>query len=115
MAGQQEQHERRAAHNHSLFRSVNERIAEMNESFQEFADYGSWMCECFRTDCTETIEMTLDEYEDLRAHPARFAVVADPSHVDPEVEEVVSEGERYWTVEKSGRAAALAGQLDERQ
>lgn len=46
--------------------------------------------------------------------PDRFVVVADPSHVDRNEEAIVGEGERYWTVEKSGSAAALAYELDER-
>jgi len=115
MGGQQEQRERRAAHNQALFRSVNERIAALNDAFDELTSYGSWMCECFRADCTEMIVMTLGEYEQLRARPERFAVRADPSHVDRAVEEVVNEGERYWTVQKSGTAAELAVQLDERR
>lgn len=115
MVGQQEQRERRAAHNQALFRSVNERIAALNDAFDELASYGSWMCECFRADCTEMIVMTLGEYEHLRSHPERFAVMADPSHVDRTVEDVISEGERYWTVEKTGSAAVLAIQLDERR
>lgn len=112
MAGQQEQRERRAAHNQALFRSVNERLEALNDAFQQFAPYGSWMCECSRTDCAEMIEMTPGEYEELRAHPARFAVVA--GHVEPEVEDVISRGARYWTVEKSGSAATVARTLDER-
>lgn len=114
MARQQEQRERRAAHNQALFRSVNERIAALNDLFDSYTPYGSWMCECFRTDCTEMVEMTLGEYEALRAHPDRFAVVANPSHIDPKVEEVVSRDERYWTVEKTGIAAVIASELDER-
>jgi hypothetical protein len=114
MAEQQEQRERHAAHNQALFRSVNERLRELNESLPEVTSYSSWICECFRTDCAEMVEMTLGEYEQLRAHPEHFAVLADPSHVDARGEEVVSRGERYWMVAKIGSAAAVARELDER-
>jgi hypothetical protein len=61
MASQQVERSQRAAHNQALFPSVNERLEELNQTFQEFAPYGHWMCECFRTDCTEMIQMTLGE------------------------------------------------------
>jgi len=111
---QQVHRELRAAHNQALFRSVNERMEELNQTFDDLEPYGAFMCECFSTDCHEPIEMTLEEYEAVRARPNRFAVVADPSHVDPQVEEVVNKGKRYWTVDKKGSAAALARELDER-
>lgn len=115
MGSQEErQRERRATHNQALFRSVNERLEQLNEGFREFAAYGSWMCECVRADCNEMIEMTLGEYEEVRRHPDRFAVVPDAGHVDPELEEVVDAGERYWTIEKIGSAAEVAHRLDER-
>ena len=114
MTRPQQQRLRSAAYNQALFRSVNERMATLNEVFQEFTPYGSWMCECFRTDCVEMIEMTLAEYEELRSHPERFAVVGHPSHVDADAEEIVERGERYWTIEKTGVESAVVRALDER-
>jgi hypothetical protein len=109
VARQQERRERRAAHNQALFRSVNEGIAALGDAFNDHSPHGHWMCECCRTDCTEFIEMTLAEYQALRADSERYAIVADARHVDPEAEDVVRHDARYWTI---ANTAALP--LDER-
>jgi hypothetical protein len=104
----------RAARNQSLFREVNERIEELNKAFDDYAPYGSWACECARMDCVERIDMTLGEYEAIRAAPNRFAILPHEDHFVPGVERVVERTERYWAVEKIGLGAAVAGELDPR-
>jgi hypothetical protein len=111
----QEAHERHAADSQSLYRSVNERIEELNEGWAVDTPYGSWTCECARTDCLERVEMTTPEYQALRQHPARFVVAASDEHVLPEVEQVIERTDRYWIVEKLRAAAARATELDERR
>jgi hypothetical protein len=103
---------RRAAENQALFRSVNDRVAELNKTFEDFTPYGSWTCECANVRCIERIDMTLAEYEALRSHPRRFAVATDDGHVVPEAERVVERTERYWVVEKVGVAGAVAADLE---
>jgi hypothetical protein len=44
-----------------------------------------------------------------------LAVVAYPSHVDRQVEAVASDRGRYWVVEKTGIAGAVAREMDERR
>ena len=105
----------RAAENQSLFRSVNERIEELNRTFDALTPYGSWTCECARVDCIERIDMTLGEYEEIRADATRFAVAPSEIHVFGDVERVVSRTDRYWIVEKIGAAAERAQELAERQ
>jgi hypothetical protein len=39
-------------------------------------------CECGRIDCSETMMMTIAEYEAIRAHSTHFGVV--PQHEQPE-------------------------------
>jgi hypothetical protein len=73
----------------------------------------SWVCECADTDCTEPMDLTVAEYESLRAHPNRFAVL--PGHVYPQVERVVEENERYVVVEKLGAGATFAVEHDPRR
>lgn len=103
----------RAARNQSLYREVNEKIEGLNEAFSEALDAGStWVCECASTDCTEPMEMTLGEYEQLRAHPNRFAVL--PAHVYAEVERVVDERDGYVIVEKLGAGRSYAIEHDPR-
>jgi hypothetical protein len=45
----------------------------------------------------------LEEYEEVRANPTHFAVVADDKHVVPEAERVIVKGKRYWVVREGGR------------
>jgi hypothetical protein len=89
---------------------VNERIEAMPNrppvAFEEF------ICECCLDGCTETLNLTIEVYEGIRAHPARFVVL--PGHVDPKVEVVVYSADGYEVVEKVERAAEVAEHLDPR-
>ena len=97
----------RAARNQSLYREVNEKIEMLNQAFGDALDAGStWVCECADTTCAQALEMTLGEYEQLRTHPNRFAVVH--GHVLEEVEHVVGENDRYQVVEKLGVGGTYA-------
>jgi hypothetical protein len=110
---EQSSREERAARNQSLFREVNERVAELNQMFDELTPYGSWACECANVDCMEQLPMTLGEYEELRKVPTRFAVLPSEEHLVAEVEAVVEKTDRYWVVEKVGKAGELAAELSD--
>jgi SpoU rRNA methylase family enzyme len=105
----------RAGRNQALLREVNERIEELNETFDQFSPYGTWMCECADTGCREQIEMTIGEYEAIRRHPNRFVIAPHGLHFYENVEDVVEETARYWVVEKIGEAARVAIELDTRR
>jgi hypothetical protein len=90
------------ARNEAFFRAVNEGIAEASERFED--EDAEFLCECGDAHCTHRIEVPLDEYENVRAHPTRFLV--RHGHVEPEIEAVVRERRRYAIVEKVDRAAA---------
>jgi hypothetical protein len=109
---EQTNRERRAGENQALFREVNERINAAKEARSVWVNISEWVCECADESCTERIEMTPKEYEELRANPTHFAVAPAEMHVVPEVERVVEKRERYWVVEKGGEAAEVAEQLD---
>jgi len=66
----------RVGKNEAVFREVNERI---NEVTREKTD--EYLCECGYANCTETVQMTVADYEDLRADPTRFALL--PGHEVP--------------------------------
>ena len=102
----------RAARNQALFREVNERLEKLAKAFQDVAQPARFACECANVACVEQMALTIDEYEALRAHPNRFAVL--PRHVLPDVERVVAENERYVVVEKLGKAAEIAIEADPR-
>lgn len=99
-----EERAERQARNEGLVRLVNERVEALDK---EAEDRGwpppdglfAFHCECGREGgCVATIEMTLEEYERVRAQSDRFAVV--PGHENPEIERVVERGERYLIVDK---------------
>ena len=106
--------ERRAAENQSLFRSVNDRIKQLNETFEAFSPYGDWTCECMDIQCVEIVQMTLAEYEGVRTHSDRFLVAPADRHVLPDVEQIIERTDRFWLVEKLGAAAERAVELDPR-
>ena len=103
--------EERLARNESLFREVNERIAEVNAAF-DVDGRAEYLCECGRRHCTESVALTRREYEDVRADPTRFIVL--PEHENPDVEVVVGSGKGYNVVEKVGEAAEEAIEQDPR-
>jgi hypothetical protein len=89
------QHERRAT-TESLFRDVNERIAESAERFE--AEDTEFVCECADPNCTHRVPATLEEYEQVRAEPTTFLIA--PGHEQPDIERVVSTRGRFQIVEK---------------
>lgn len=95
----------------TLFREVNERIAELADSWGVGSARG-FLCECDESRCAETLELTRAEYEDVRAHPARF--VAVHAHVGLNRESIVQRSEGYVVVEKFGAHAAEAEESDPR-
>ena len=90
------------ARNEAFFRAVNEGIAEASERFE--SEEAEFLCECGDDRCTHRLEVPLEEYERVRAHPGRFLVKR--GHVMPEVEEVVHRRRSYAIVEKVDRVAA---------
>jgi len=116
MAGEDSHDERAAlaARTQSLFRQTNENVRDLNEAFSIVIELGAWTCECANVSCTNGIGLSTVEYDKVRGHPARFAVCPDAEHVWDDIEVVVEEHERYWVVEKQGRAAELAASVDPR-
>ena len=90
------------ARNEAFFRAVNEGIAEASERFE--SEDAEFLCECGDAHCTHRIEVPLEEYENVRAHPTRFVV--QHGHVESEIEQVVRQRRRYAIVEKVDRVAA---------
>jgi hypothetical protein len=86
----------RVAMNEATFRKVNEGM----EAGQDDSGLLSFVCECGRLKCTRLLQLTRDEYEDIRESPRRFAIV--DGHEILEAEEIVERHDRYLVVEKSG-------------
>lgn len=101
-----------AARHQVVFREVNERIAELTGLLNE-TGYNLLVCECSDPACAESLEITAQEYEAVRADPARFVVL--DGHQLPDVERVVDRNGRYLVVENIGTAAEIAEVADPRR
>ncbi len=101
----------RIAKTEALFRNVNEGIKDA--SYRLDTNAGRFVCECGDPNCTDRIEVPLDEYESVRDHPTRFVV--SPGHVKGPVEKIVKRNRAYSVIDKIDRAVArIAKQLNPR-
>ena len=94
----------------SLFRHVNERIAETLARFD--GDDARFVCECADRSCAQPVEAPLEEYERMREDGAQF-LVAD-GHEKAPVEDTVRRGRGFRIVRKFGEAGRIARRLDPR-
>lgn len=68
----------RIAENEVMFRSANERIELEAHLDGILATPVPFLCECPDVSCTDTVRLTLEEYEEVREGPSRFLCV--PGH-----------------------------------
>jgi hypothetical protein len=102
--------QRRAASLEVNGRRVNEAIERGGD------DRGSavFVCECGNLGCSETLELSISEYEAVRTDFARFLIV--PGHEIETVDEVVERHpSHYVVVKREPEARALAYAADERE
>ena len=99
--------EARLARNEVMFREINERIRELATRFEQVGSEAiAFVCECADETCVERLSLTVEQYDDVRAIPARFVVV--PGHeVTPLVERVVFRSSTFVIVRKIGIAADI--------
>jgi hypothetical protein len=98
----------RAGFRQALFREVNERIFELGGLTR-----AEIVCECHDETCTDPIDVSAAEYEQVRGRANRFIVKS--GHHAPEVERVVAENDGHVIVENLGVAAETATRLDPRR
>ena len=102
----------RIARTESLFRDVNERIAETAERFG--SEDAVFVCECADAGRDNRLQAQLDEYEHGRADGVRFLVA--PGHEEPDYERILYRHDAFQVVEKSKnrRLAEKVEELDPR-
>lgn|ERR671922_2697232 len=102
----------RVARTESLFRDVNERIAEAAKKLG--SDYAEFVCECADAECSDRFSAQLEEYDEVRADGRRFLVAQ--GHEEPEFERVVDRRTGHGIVrkDKDARVAAEVSRLNPR-
>ncbi len=103
---------RRVGENEALFRTVNEQVRDLNQTFLVEGTLRI-VCECGEQSCTDQIELMPGEYEAVRSDSALFAV--KPGHEVEDVETVVERKDGYWVVRKApGAPQRIARETDPR-
>ena len=99
----------RVGRNEALFRAVNDRLSELNETFAVVTnDAFQVICECGDGGCVDQIAIPSLEYARIRRDPALFILVA--GHEDATVEGIVEGGRNGYVVVRkhSGLQALIA-------
>ena len=100
--------------NEAMYRSVNREIERASEESGDGPrDRIEVLCECGDDGCSETLDLTVAEYDEAHRQRDRFVVV--PGHEDDEIERVVTRTERYLVVDKFGEAERVAEAEERRQ
>lgn len=107
------EHAARIAQNEALYRSVNEKIEDLNRAFAPVLETMSIVCECGDASCATQIEVDVTTYERIRADPVLFFVV--PGHEITDVERVIETTPAYSVIEKFGEAADIVRDRDPRR
>lgn len=103
--------ETRLARNEAMFRAINDRIRDLAGRFESVArEELAFLCECADETCVERVSLSPEQYDDIRAIPARFVVIRG-HEVSPLVEKVVFRGPDFSVVRKVGIAAEVAREL----
>ena len=94
-----------------MFRAINERIRELANRFEQSpTEPLAFVCECSDETCVERVHLTTQQYDEVRAIPARFVVV--PGHeATPLVERILYRSDTFVIVRKVGIAADTVREL----
>ncbi|MDQ1495168.1 MAG: hypothetical protein QOG69_1651 [Actinomycetota bacterium] len=100
----------RVAHNNAVFRRANESIKDTAEGYEIAGDLLPFLCECASERCTEIVQLSAAEYDSVRANLRTFLVVPGHESEDGEAAVVIERHDRYYVIEKVGKAGELVSQ-----
>ncbi len=100
----------RIVRNEAAFRRANE---SMRVGREDPTALYPFTCECGFLGCNRILELTVAEYEEVRADSRWFFIL--PGHEIEDVETVVARHERYLVVQKDPEATPLAESQDPRR
>jgi hypothetical protein len=101
----------RIARNDAIFRNANEGISEAAEA-AEIEDRVPLICECADPACREIVQMSMQEYCEIREDPRLFWNVPGHEASAQGWAQVVERHDRYVVVLKVGPAGEVAEQLE---
>jgi hypothetical protein len=85
--------------NETTARDQNEWIERTHDHVGNGGLMDAYVCECGDGGCSKPIQLTREEYEDVRGYATRFAIAV--AHENPEIDQLLSEGVRYSVVQKA--------------
>jgi hypothetical protein len=101
----------RIARNDAIFRNANEGISEAAEA-AGIEDQVPFVCECADPACREIVQMSMQEYREIREDPRLFLNVPGHEASAQGWGQVVENRDRYVVVVKVGPAGEVAEQLE---
>jgi hypothetical protein len=104
----------RAARNDAIFRDANEEIRGAARDWNMEGLLPA-LCECADLTCTQVVQLTPEEYDQVRAESRWFLTVVGHEGKAEPWGRVVAEHDRYAVVEKLGEAGETAERLDPRR
>lgn len=103
----------RVGQNEALFRSVNERLEDLNDTFGTVTETFRVVCECGDAACVAQIAIARSAYEHVRGDATLFIV--EPGHVNASVEGAIEKHSAYHVVRKQeGLPQRIAERTDPR-
>src|SRR6266571_6320677 len=88
----------------AFFRGVNDSLISVQATGDPAATR-LVVCECSRSDCTQTLEISDAEYEAVRAHPTRFIV--NPGHETTAVQRVLFQTRSLAVVQEQQQSVRI--------
>jgi hypothetical protein len=102
------------ARNDSVFRDANEAIRGKATDLWPPDQSIPFICECADSTCTSVLQLSLLEYEEIRADSRQFLNAIGHERVEGLVE-VMFKNHNHLVVRKTGRAGEVAQELDARR
>jgi hypothetical protein len=91
------------AQNEQIFRAANERLKDRLADL-EIEGMVPFVCECGDSDCLQTVELSLAQFDAIRVHGSRFFMLT--GHEDLSTEDVIEQRDGYVITEKEAGADA---------
>jgi hypothetical protein len=91
--------EGRVVENQDLFRRANQALEKALRGKVSEERPIPFLCECLDESCRSSVEITLTEYDRVRAYANRYVIL--PGHPTADGEEVIEEDGRRAVVEKN--------------